>query len=628
MDTLSFERLPADVHEDICHWLVHGDSDSPDAKSSRKHSNDRYSGLRAVAALARTSRTLHESAADILWEWIPNLALLFYTLPRECYTTEQTEDRTIAFEIIRQLQDADLVRFRLYAARVNKVGVWDYTEDFSFLPRKVQAYASTHNSLLELCRVATVNGWRLLPNLTTLACTEETLPVSVSSHLPHLFGPSLREFKFEQHNLDKGPALDGTFPTAHVEGEENIVTMLVALRPHAAQLERLNIRVDDSSPPMVEAFWDVVLSCRNLVALDSGYFPLTPAALHHLAHLPLLEQLHFASLNGAFTKKWILEFESLLPSETFPRLHTSYMILVNLDLATAIVNHITSPSLRGLEIEIHRKRVPSVTIHRFFHSFCRLPDISALQWFHLRCTVFCHDSPGTSPAPITDKMLRPFLASSRIDFFELFVECPFDLDDAFIADMVRAWPNINNLRLGGSYPRGVGYVPEVTWNGIIKMARGWPGLKELSVEFDTDLSRASATRLEEVLESNRMNRFKSRRTLDFMHVGLSKVENDMAVATLLSELFTPITEIHSDWYDLAMQEEAEEQRRMEKEGDAFQPDPQLAERVALYATYHDRWCSMENPMRHIDLIRRQEGVMVEHGALDSESDDESMSSLD
>ncbi|TFK80917.1 hypothetical protein K466DRAFT_604939 [Polyporus arcularius HHB13444] len=579
-------------------------------------------GLVTLASLARTSRALHEPAAEVLWRWIPNVSLLFYTLPHGCYRSETLKGRHCAttFEITRQLEAEDLVRYQLYAKRVTHVGV---SEDDRMAgsapccPSKVLGYVASLKALQELARVARVNGWRLLPNLTTLVI-DEMLSDFIASQLQHLSGPSLREVRFEVYPppracevdepdvaLETVEGAEGVTATP-VEGEEGVTAMLAALLPIARQLKKLDIEdMHPNTPPVVTALWGLIISCRNLasVRVDCDFLSITPAALCHIARLPFLQQLSFGSTDGAFTVQDIADFDRLPRSETFPQLRAVDRMCVGIDLAMTVITHISSPFLQGLEIEIFRTPLPHAFVTDLLHSFRRLPNISALIWLHMR-----YDSPGPAAGPdtITPRSLLPFLASAHIVSFEILVGCPFDLDDAFIVDMVHAWPDLESLRLGGFYPYKQDYTPKVTWDGIITMARGWRELKELSIYFDSDVSRASPSKLKELWQSNRANGTKERRTLDSMDVGFSKIHDEMAIAALLSELFTPIGEIQSSWNDLIEAEETEEQLRMEEEGDAFQRDPQLAARAALYGAYYHRWCWIEDHMAHMDMIRCQE----------------------
>ncbi len=526
------------------------------------------------------------------------------------------------------------MRFRMYAERVLKVVVWNYQCDF--LPDEVANYVTTPDALRELVRVATAHNWRLLPNVHTLVCEDDTPSVSISSHISHLFGPQLRAFRFEHHDPTEEPTFDEP-PQANVEHEEDITEMLRVVKMHAPQLVQLEIHVDPSSVSIVKALSDVALSCQSLVSFRCGSMnlPITPGALRHLALLPLLEYLSFTSVDGTFTVDEIRAFNRLPHAETFPRLRSFDTVLVNLDLASFIVKHISSPHLQHIDIDIFNACVLGASVQQFFRALCKLPNIPSLTSLRVRFDAYPDDDDDDAALdPISHDMLRPLLASQDMFLFEVFAGCPFDLNDGFLEDMVRAWPKIINLRLTGYYPHRnphtLDYMPGVTWNGIITVARGWPGLKELSIDFNTDVSRVPPWRLKELRESNRANGTKDLRTLDFMSVGLSKIHDEMAVATLLSELFTPIAEIDSYWHNLSHQEAGEEQLKMEQEGDAFEPDPGLEARAALYATYHRRWSSIDEPMHHINLIRCQEQIWQSGKAMNERgtsttSDDDSMS---
>ncbi|TFK93063.1 hypothetical protein K466DRAFT_160374 [Polyporus arcularius HHB13444] len=209
----------------------------------------------------------------------------------------------------------------MYAEHVLKLGVWNYQCDF--LPDEVVNYVATPDVLRELVRVATAHNWRLLPNVHTIACEDDTPSVSISSHISHLFGPQLRAFRFEHHDPTKEPTFDEP-PQAHVEHEEDITEMLRVVKMHAPQLVQLEIHVDPSSVSIVKALSDVALSCQSLVSFRCGAMnlPITPGALGHLALLPLLEYLSFTSVDGTFTVDEIRAFNRLPHAETFPRLRS------------------------------------------------------------------------------------------------------------------------------------------------------------------------------------------------------------------------------------------------------------------------------------------------------------------
>lgn len=80
----SILRFPPSVLHAICDFLVY------DASISSKED---FFGIRAVVNLSATSRALHEPALNALWHTIPDVSLLFYTMPDECFVREMVEGK-------------------------------------------------------------------------------------------------------------------------------------------------------------------------------------------------------------------------------------------------------------------------------------------------------------------------------------------------------------------------------------------------------------------------------------------------------------------------------------------------------------------------------------------------------
>ena len=77
----AFYRVPPELHRSVCEALLSDESNiDPEG-----HIPNPGLGTRTVAILARTSRWLCGPAADALWRTIPNVALLLYTMPDNCY---------------------------------------------------------------------------------------------------------------------------------------------------------------------------------------------------------------------------------------------------------------------------------------------------------------------------------------------------------------------------------------------------------------------------------------------------------------------------------------------------------------------------------------------------------------
>lgn len=74
---MSIHRCPPEVIQQICEWLL-------------KVSFGKYT----LVALARTHPIFHEPAVNALWHTIPSVAILFWTLPQECYTRTRVPNHT------------------------------------------------------------------------------------------------------------------------------------------------------------------------------------------------------------------------------------------------------------------------------------------------------------------------------------------------------------------------------------------------------------------------------------------------------------------------------------------------------------------------------------------------------
>lgn len=77
----ALQRLPLSVKEHICRQLINEGDGIPLATQMVLGGG---SGS-TLAALARTCRLFHEPALNVLWHSIPDIFVLFYSLPSTCY---------------------------------------------------------------------------------------------------------------------------------------------------------------------------------------------------------------------------------------------------------------------------------------------------------------------------------------------------------------------------------------------------------------------------------------------------------------------------------------------------------------------------------------------------------------
>lgn len=77
MSQTALQRLPLSVREDICRQLIE--------PGKNIHYTDLRIGCGTLAALARTCKLFHGPSLTVLWHSIPDIYVLFYSLPSTCY---------------------------------------------------------------------------------------------------------------------------------------------------------------------------------------------------------------------------------------------------------------------------------------------------------------------------------------------------------------------------------------------------------------------------------------------------------------------------------------------------------------------------------------------------------------
>ena len=82
----SLLALPAEALRTICNMLIA--TKAPAVHPHRLKSDYDYVSLLTVFSLTRTSRALHEHAADALRETVPSFGILVYTLPPDIWSYE------------------------------------------------------------------------------------------------------------------------------------------------------------------------------------------------------------------------------------------------------------------------------------------------------------------------------------------------------------------------------------------------------------------------------------------------------------------------------------------------------------------------------------------------------------
>lgn len=103
MATGALTRIPPEILEQICGVLVGRSNVLLGPNGGGIHFGPR--ACETVAALARTCRLFHEPALNVLWHTIPDIAVLFFTLPRKTYLVRKL-----------MLDDKDVLDDKIFAS--------------------------------------------------------------------------------------------------------------------------------------------------------------------------------------------------------------------------------------------------------------------------------------------------------------------------------------------------------------------------------------------------------------------------------------------------------------------------------------------------------------------------------
>ncbi|EIW59264.1 uncharacterized protein TRAVEDRAFT_46572 [Trametes versicolor FP-101664 SS1] len=428
MSQTALQRLPLSVREDICRQLIE--------PGKNIHYIDLRIGCGTLAALARTCKLFHDPSLNVLWHSIPDIYVLFYSLPSTCYQIQVINDDRPQVHFREPVRQLDLTRFLANAQRVQAI-----KNSLCHLPEKTvrcKASPSVYEALASI-----LQSRPLLPNIRVV---EHHTFDSIYSHrllrsIHVLFGPRLLTLDLAARargrcspNPDRPGFLD------KVDWEDDIACMLSKVERLAPGLRNLDLFIDPSSCVIAAAVSSVICGLNHLtsVRLRSDRFPLTPAAFAHLASLPSLTTLEFSTDHTFLPDS---DFNPLLHTTPlpFPALRDLKFTTPTLELLVRFLAFITSPYIVSLwvmvTVDVSRCEIPSLLSAIAAH-----PSCNSLQILYI-------DVNNVTLAPLWG---LPLIRELRLD-----VHCPFDLDDALLRKIGLKWVKLKHLMLGTEHPWGM-----------------------------------------------------------------------------------------------------------------------------------------------------------------------------
>ncbi|KAI0662189.1 hypothetical protein C8Q70DRAFT_963530 [Cubamyces menziesii] len=595
------------IIERICYHLL-TDQDGDDRV-------ELFAGPRTVVAIALCCRRFSQPALDVLWNTVPDPALLLYTLPR--FLSHSGQRRRIPIEhalddngVFASCLARDtgiLERMFSYGSRVRAV---DQSSAPLPLPSKLRGFSGLRPFYIGL--VNSLGTFSLFPKVqkVCLRTNDQRLPCCA---LPLLVGPNTRHVDLEVRTKD-------TFTCDQRSREEDHNYLLCtddlikfADKLAAAKwLQYLRIHIECVH---IRSSMDIfTMSIRRLTNLTELVItlPLTMACMVDLAELPLLQYLTCRLDHCDWDDDDIRRY--LNNERPFMRLMEANLTVPNLVMVALLLSPVSTPELMILRVKT-TKPVERGEIDALFRTIVksearrvsigtidiRVEDVFEPMGPDEESHTSGYSAIPTLPKPISAATLAPLFKLEDLTTLSLRIRWPFSVGDELLEKIANTWDSLFHLHLSSGYPRGVFHQsarvnapagddsdaekedidgdnamsqdghqvlyrdrveriweilpkPRLTLLGLVPLLRRCENIETLSVQFD-------ATRHANIPPRDRDRepiwpmQNAPPRDLYKLSVGLSPIQNPHGVADFLSAAFPQLAGIYSSWWALQTDEE-------------------------------------------------------------------------
>ncbi|KAJ6616339.1 hypothetical protein B0H10DRAFT_2037589 [Mycena sp. CBHHK59/15] len=485
---------------------------------------------KSVVSLARTCRVLQSPALDILWGFQETIVNLLKCMPADLWELVDVGEGIQQMRPRRPIVSADWERPSIYMHRVKLF--------FCIGCKTIQL--SEAFEALQRC----LPGDCIFPNLSTLHWSNSADPLYIRLFL----GPHIGSIAFS------------------VRDDLSHLSFLSTLAQKHPALRDVSIYSDFSSHRQTRSISAMLLGLLHVEYINVPSLNL--AALKHVGGLPTVKSL--AVRNISFPKSF--------DQPMFCSLQILELRRAEIESTTAFINMWSDAPLESLRL--HFSTVPTTgAMERLFTTLasrCSQASLWSLMLDSAR--LFVRD---------TDRAEYVYSLSSLFPFFNLtrvHIQSPvgFDLHDASILDMARAWPKIEELMLKSAcqFSR-----PRVTLQGLRYLAQYCPELHSLQMAFDaTRTSPWEARGRKRVVQEN----------LEHLEVEYSMISKPLRVARFISGIFPNLRCIFTD----REHEDNEGEDEIEMHGEAIE--------------FHYYWKEVMELLPELCEIRKEERYWALH----------------
>ncbi|KAI0349590.1 hypothetical protein OH77DRAFT_1490568 [Trametes cingulata] len=542
----SLYLLPPEALRMICNILI-----QPDRDQERPQW---FLGLNTLLILARTSRVFHEYALNAIWSSIPGYGILLFTLPPDAWTAEElpaewpSQRPAIQLSITRPLVANDLARLKHCSWRVRQILPHrDCQPGFPPLAARYRAAPSVLDALLK------VNDGLLLPNLTVLDLESPDIfsrdrwsradQELFYSALHVLFGPKIISF---HHQGRKAP-------------REAYKASLGRLTDHCPNVRHLYLSLWPWESPLALVVSAAICRFHHIQTLWTDTIPISPEAFLHLAQLPFLTELN-AKMQLRNDERFQEIFGDAEDKTYFPRLRSlSLTHQFAIPPLITLFRAMSSRILSTIKLEVVEGKTSSEEVKELLSAIAFRSGSSSVRSVSVNAGYLRNED------EITLLTLLPLLKLNKLTVVSIASAGRFAIDDIALTIMACNWPHIRRLELGPGRMAHDAPKPPATLAGLVPLAQECPHLETLAIALNTDIAS-----LPSLYRDSRPGAGYVQRRLTSLRVGRSRIEDEVAVAAFLSDLFPKICEVDNDFaceddlYESGELEDAERARITEE----------------------------------------------------------------
>ncbi|KIJ62001.1 hypothetical protein HYDPIDRAFT_115152 [Hydnomerulius pinastri MD-312] len=406
-------------------------------------------GWGALAALARTCRTLSDPAMDLLWRRLHSLDTIVRCLPGindDLYRTA-----------LPPFSDKDWIILQRYTPRVRE------------LTLGMEAYGSwSENLSLKVLQYLMFSATKLLPNLSQLhwSCNVSTVMV----YLRPLLTPTLTHLDISFGDVGDGAVL------ALLRGYHTLCPNLKSFRVNCQQNQ------------YTDAISQAICQPLNLESIDCDL--IDAAAFTHLAQSATLKTLSARLVKQSFDTSEghrIMTGLARYSSPDLPPFRNVKVIDLHIEDLPFMIPLLRPHHQSFNNISLTFRVVPTTAIlHAFFSTLGSTPRRGSVRRIELRQRTTLHRNTHHGHyQPLTYDSLCPLLSFPHLRELVLELDNPVSLNDEELMMLACNWPRLEVLKVNcRSGWRVDSSACPVTLKGLVSLLRLCPMLCELGLSLD------------------------------------------------------------------------------------------------------------------------------------------------